>query len=310
MWSKVTLPVTDGFSLLLPSSSSSHLSFHRCQIYILVWRLFLTHSTFFLFCLSHTLPSNKMMQLCLNLCFPRGLSLPPVCHGLCSLACVCMRAKSLQSCLTLCNPMDCSPPGFSVHGISQARILERVAVPSSRGSSWPRNRTRVSFVSCIGRWVLYHWCHLGSLYPVSKLSSSFEKTPYWMPLYQRKVFASHHSSWMGAMNSSSPHPDCGLANWIILLGTLTLAGGSDTETQTQLGSCPQWFQWVKSSKAVQCRGAGWVAMAAAAPRQMILAIPLGDVLLTQLFFFFLLLIFFAWLSRIHIDFVSEPIIFQ
>ena len=51
-------------------------------------------------------------------------------------------------------------------------------------------------------------------------------------------------------------------------------------------------------------------MAAAAPRQMILAIPLGDVLLTQLFFFFLLLIFFAWLSRIHIDFVSEPIIFQ
>ena len=60
----------------------------------------------------------------------------------------------------------------------------------------------------------------------------------------------------------------------------------------------------------QGRGAGWVAMAAAAPRQMILAIPLGDVLLTQLFFFFLLLIFLAWLSRIHIDFVSEPIIFQ
>ena len=88
-WSKVTLPVTDGFSLLLPSSSSSHLSFHRCQIYILVWRLFLTHSTFFLFCLSHTLPSNKMMQLCLNLCFPRGLSLPPVHHGLCSLSCGC-----------------------------------------------------------------------------------------------------------------------------------------------------------------------------------------------------------------------------
>ena len=45
------------------------------------------------------------------------------------------RAKSLQSCLTLCNPMDCSPPGSSVHGILQARKLEWVAMPSSRGFS-------------------------------------------------------------------------------------------------------------------------------------------------------------------------------
>ena len=43
-------------------------------------------------------------------------------------------AKSLQSYLTLCNPMDCSPPGSSVHGILQARTLEWVAMPSSRGS--------------------------------------------------------------------------------------------------------------------------------------------------------------------------------
>ena len=47
----------------------------------------------------------------------------------------CMGAKSLQSCPTLCDPMDCSPPGSSVHGILQARILEWVAMPSSRGSS-------------------------------------------------------------------------------------------------------------------------------------------------------------------------------
>ena len=46
-------------------------------------------------------------------------------------------AKSLQSCLTLCDPVDCSPPGSSVRGILQARILERVAMPSSRGSSSP-----------------------------------------------------------------------------------------------------------------------------------------------------------------------------
>jgi len=52
---------------------------------------------------------------------------------------VCMHAKSLQSCPTLCNPMDCRPPGSSVRGILQARILECVAVPSSRGSSQQRD---------------------------------------------------------------------------------------------------------------------------------------------------------------------------
>ena len=52
-----------------------------------------------------------------------------------------------QSCLTLCDPMDCSPPGFSVHGILRARMLEWVAMPSSRGSSQPRDRTQVSYIS-------------------------------------------------------------------------------------------------------------------------------------------------------------------
>ena len=55
--------------------------------------------------------------------------------------------------LTL-DPVDCSPPGSSVYGISQGRILEWVAMPSSRGSSWPRDRIRVS---CIGRRILYCW---------------------------------------------------------------------------------------------------------------------------------------------------------
>ena len=49
-----------------------------------------------------------------------------------------------QSCPTLCDPVDCSPPGSSVRGILQARILEWVAIPFSKGSSWPRDRTRVS----------------------------------------------------------------------------------------------------------------------------------------------------------------------
>ena len=54
-----------------------------------------------------------------------------------------MHAKSLQSCLTLFNPLDCSPPGSFAHGILQARILEWVAGPFSRGSSQPRDRTWV-----------------------------------------------------------------------------------------------------------------------------------------------------------------------
>ena len=55
-----------------------------------------------------------------------------------------VHAKSLQSCPTLCDPMDCSPPGSVVHGILQARTLEWVALPSSRGSSQPRDGTHVS----------------------------------------------------------------------------------------------------------------------------------------------------------------------
>ena len=60
-------------------------------------------------------------------------------------------AWRLHAQLTLSNPVDCSPPGSSVHGFSQARILEWVAFYFSRGSSWPRGRTCVSRVSCIDR---------------------------------------------------------------------------------------------------------------------------------------------------------------
>ena len=55
-----------------------------------------------------------------------------------------MHTQLLQLCLTLCNPMDRSPSASSVHGILQARILEWVAMPSSRRSFWPRNQTRAS----------------------------------------------------------------------------------------------------------------------------------------------------------------------
>ena len=61
------------------------------------------------------------------------------------------------------DPMDCSPPGSSLHWIFQARILKQVAVSYSRRSSLHRNQT---CVSCIGRQILYHLSHLGS--PVEK----------------------------------------------------------------------------------------------------------------------------------------------
>ena len=65
-----------------------------------------------------------------------------------------------QLCSTLCSPMGCSPPGSSVCGILQTRILEWVAMSFSRGSSWPRDQTQVSLPHC--RQTLYCLSHPGS----------------------------------------------------------------------------------------------------------------------------------------------------
>ena len=75
-------------------------------------------------------------------------------------------AACMLSCFspTLCNSMDCSLPGSSVCGIIQARILEWVAMTSFRVSSWSRGWTQISYISCIGMWVLYHKQHLVSPY--------------------------------------------------------------------------------------------------------------------------------------------------
>ena len=77
-----------------------------------------------------------------------------------SLLCYCCFLV-IKSCLTLCNLMDCSPPGSSVHGISQARFLEWVSISSFRGSPWFRGPT---CVSCISRQSLYHWATRKALY--------------------------------------------------------------------------------------------------------------------------------------------------
>ena len=84
----------------------------------------------------------------------RGAVVSVVCEGAAA-------AKSLQSCPTLYEPVDHNPPGPSAHGILQARLLEWVAVPSSRASSWPRDQTYHSYTSYIGRQVPYHSHQLG-----------------------------------------------------------------------------------------------------------------------------------------------------
>ena len=66
--------------------------------------------------------------------------------------------------------MDCSLPSFTVLGVSQARILEWIAISSSRGSSWPRDWICISWVSCIDRQVFYHWTIQGNpIYPFFKM---------------------------------------------------------------------------------------------------------------------------------------------
>ena len=81
-------------------------------------------------------------------------------------ACVC--AKSLQLCPTLCNPMHCNPQDSSIHGILQARLLEWVAMSSSRGTSQPRDRTQVFCGSCTA----------GRFFTAEPLGKSY-RVPYW-----------------------------------------------------------------------------------------------------------------------------------
>ena len=73
-----------------------------------------------------------------------------------SLEYLCCRYLAAKSCPTLCDPMNCRLPGSSIHGILQARILEWLAISFSKGTSPPRDQTSVSYVSCIGRRILYH----------------------------------------------------------------------------------------------------------------------------------------------------------
>ena len=79
------------------------------------------------------------------------------------------------SCVQLCNPVDYSLPGSSDHGILQARTLEWVAISFSRESFWPKDQTHISYVSYIGRQVLYHKYHLGGQYCAYHMPTTFQR---------------------------------------------------------------------------------------------------------------------------------------
>ena len=101
-------------------------------------------------------------------------------------ACACV-VQALQSCLTLCGPMGCSPAGSSVHGILLARVLEWVAMTSSRAFSQLRDWTGVSCASCITGRFFIHWAILGAPRCSSTLSYP------WLPLSRLPRGSAVHS---------------------------------------------------------------------------------------------------------------------
>ena len=113
-----------------------------------------------------------------------------------------------KSYLTLCNPMDCSPPGSSVLGILQARILEWVAMPSSRGSSWLRDGTQVS---CTRGQILYHWATGKPIsYQATPLNLNLIKLLYFLHFHTHTTpFAwnvlSFFSNWPNSLCFSCTH---------------------------------------------------------------------------------------------------------
>ena len=124
-------------------------------------------------------------------------------------------AQLLSLLWLFCNPMDCSPTGSPVHGISQARILEWVAPSFSRGSSQPRDWTHIS---CIGSWILYHWAtrethndscsvlvhsqHPPHPHPLGSGSRNLPEASVWESLSMRWPQCLHQSPW----------PSCTLSN--------------------------------------------------------------------------------------------------
>ena len=116
------------------------------------------------------------------------------------------------SCLTPCNPRDGSPPGSSVHWVLWARILEWVAMPSSRGSSQPRDWICILHVTCTGSWLLYHWCHLGC--PVCTTVPSHRLAHLQLQLQRKRVIFLQ----IGNVKSDGKESACNVGDPGLILG--------------------------------------------------------------------------------------------
>ena len=160
-----------------------------------------------------------------------------------------MCAKTVQSCPTLCNPMDCSPPGSSIHGILHARILEWVAVPPSResqnyikkkdwgtealegGTVWPKAGNWQKWVFCGGRkegglgrgpeervgrcggiWFFHTWSRTGGLRGVVRVDTGTEGAQWTMHL-AREVGQSGGKRKEGTGRNSAQVQDTGIPPW-------------------------------------------------------------------------------------------------
>ena len=127
-----------------------------------------------------------------------------------------LHAQSLQSCSTLCDAMEWSPPDSSVRGILQARILEWVTMPSSRGSFRPRNQTHISCVSCIAGRFFTQWAAWeAQLYPLGPylirmtLFLYCSHSPRPSVLHVSLYYGSNKTEWVKA---STPEPSCFFSN--------------------------------------------------------------------------------------------------
>ena len=115
--------------------------------------------------------------------------------------------------------LPCSSPGSSVHGLSQVRILEWVAISFFRGSSWPRDGIGVSFISCTGRQILYHWATVNTLQLLLLLSHfspvrlcvtpplAFSRQEHWNGLpFPSPMHESEKWKWSRSVMSDSSWP--------------------------------------------------------------------------------------------------------
>ena len=116
-----------------------------------------------------------------------------------------VHAKLLQLCLTLCNPMDCKPPGSSVYGISQGRLLEWVAISFPRRSSCPRDQT-LSPCWPVGSLPLSHLCCSVAQSCLTLCNSMGCSRPGFLVLHYLSGFAQTPVHWCHPTISSSVAP--------------------------------------------------------------------------------------------------------